>query len=35
MSQPPAEDETDADNEEKEINETLDRIINFLATYLP
>jgi len=35
MSQPPAEDETDADNEEKGINETLDRIINFLATYLP
>ncbi len=35
MSQPPSEDETDADNEKKEINETLDRIINFLATYLP
>ncbi len=35
MSQPPSKKETDADNEEKEINETLDRIINFLATYLP
>jgi hypothetical protein len=35
MSQPSSEDEKDADNEKKEINETLDRVINVLATYLP
>lgn len=35
MSQPPSADEDDTDSEEKEINETLDRISNFLATYLP
>ncbi len=35
MNQPSSEDENDADSEEKEINETLDRVINFLATYLP
>ncbi len=35
MSQSPSEDETDADSEESKINETLDRAINFLATYLP
>lgn len=35
MRQPPSEDKDEADSEEKEINETLDRIINFLATYLP
>ena len=35
MSQQSSADENDADSEEKEINETLDRVINFLATYLP
>jgi hypothetical protein len=35
MSQPPSADEEDTDSEKKEINETLDRVINFLATYLP
>jgi hypothetical protein len=35
MSQPSSEDEKCADNEENEINETLDRVINVLATYLP
>lgn len=35
MSSPPSEDENDTDNDEKEINETLDRVIDFLATYLP
>jgi hypothetical protein len=35
MPQPPSADEDDADSDEKEINETLDRIIDFLATYLP
>ncbi len=35
MTQPPSADEDDADSDEKEINEPLDRIINFLATYLP
>lgn len=35
MSPPPSEDETDADSEEEEINRTLDRIVDFLATYLP
>ncbi|SEH54078.1 hypothetical protein SAMN05192561_105139 [Halopenitus malekzadehii] len=35
MTQPPSADEDDADSGEKEINEPLDRIVNFLATYLP
>lgn len=35
MSRPPSEDEDDADSDQREINETLDRVIDLLATYLP
>ncbi len=35
MSQPSPEDGNDADSEESEIDERLDRILDFLATYLP
>jgi hypothetical protein len=35
MSKPPSEDGNDTDREESEINERLDRVINFLVTYLP
>ena len=35
MSQPSSEDDKETANGEKEINETLNRIIKFFATYLP
>jgi hypothetical protein len=35
MNQPPSDDENDVDSEENEINERLDRVIDFLASYLP
>jgi hypothetical protein len=35
MNRPASEDGEDTDSEEDEINETLDRVIDFLATYLP